>query len=235
MELIFVRHGEPVAAQTDDGSPANPHLSERGVWQASRVCDWLACEPIDTVITSNKRRAQQTVEALAEGLNLTPNVVHDFDEIDRNCPVYAPFQMMSEHFPDYWQKILKQQWTEIGWDSPEVFRERVIAAYEGVVASRPGERVVIGCHGGVIGAVLAHVIGVESMFTFANVPFASITRLRVQPEGGATVGSMCEVAHFDATRSRIVGPDGEGFSGTGFTEGLKKIEAAAERQKNAKQ
>ena len=234
MELIFVRHGEPIPTQTEDGSAANPHLSERGVWQAERVCDWLGCEPIDTIITSNKRRAQQTVEALAERLELAPTIVHDFDEIDRHCPVYAPFQMMAEHFPDYWKKILEQRWSEIGWDTPEVFRARVIAAYEGVVASRPGERVVIGCHGGVIGAVLSHVLGLDNLFAFANVPFASITRLRIQPEGSASIGSMCEVGHFDASRTRLIGPDGEGFSGTGFVEGLQKIEAAAARQQNAK-
>jgi hypothetical protein len=45
---------------------------------------------------------------------------------------------------------------------------------------------------------------------------------------------MCEVGHFDASRTRLIGPDGEGFSGTGFVEGLQKIEAAAERQRNAK-
>ena len=82
MELIFVRHGEPVSIASTDGSPANPHLSPRGEWQATRVCDWLACEPIDAVITSNKLRAQQTVDALASQLELAPTVLHDLDEID---------------------------------------------------------------------------------------------------------------------------------------------------------
>ncbi len=58
MELILIRHGEPLTVETD-GEPADPALSERGLWQAGCVSDWLACEPIDCVITSSKLRAKQ--------------------------------------------------------------------------------------------------------------------------------------------------------------------------------
>ena len=45
MELILIRHGEPVTVQTD-GAPADPELSLRGQWQAERVCHWLSfCLP----------------------------------------------------------------------------------------------------------------------------------------------------------------------------------------------
>jgi probable phosphoglycerate mutase len=229
MELIFVRHGEPVSIASSDGSPADPHLSPRGEWQAARVCDWLACEPIDAVITSNKLRAQQTVADLATKLGIEPTVLHDLDEIDRNCPVYAPFQMLPEKFPETWEKVLAQEWDEIGWDTPEVFLQRVVGAFEHIVATRPGERVVVGCHGGVIGAILAHILGASSPFTFANVPFASISRLRIHADGRGQLASLCEVGHFDAARARVVGPDGEGFEGRGFVEGLRAIEADVDR------
>ncbi len=227
MELIFIRHGEPVAIESSDGTPADPHLSARGEWQAERVCHWLSCEPIDAVVTSNKRRAQQTVAALAEHHRVEPTVIADLDEIDRHCPVYAPFQMLSSRFPEVWEKVLQQRWEEIGWDRPEVFRARVVGAFEQLVSERPGDRVVVGCHGGVIGAILAHVLDQDSPFTFANVPFASITRLRVQPDGRGQLASLCEVGHFDAQRARVVGPDGEGFDGPGFAEGLREIERRA--------
>ena len=113
MELIFIRHGEPVAIESPDGTPADPHLSARGEWQAERVCHWLSCEPIDAVVTSNKRRAQQTVAALAEHHRVAPTVIADLDEIDRHCPVYAPFQMLSSRFPEVWEKVLQQRWEEI--------------------------------------------------------------------------------------------------------------------------
>ncbi len=229
MELILVRHGEPVAVRSDDGSPADPQLSERGEWQARRVCDWLACEPIDAIITSNKRRAQQTVAELALRKGIAASVMHDLDEIDRNCPVYAPFQMLPEHFPDYWEKIQQQRWQEIGWDTPERFLERVIGAFEQIVTTRPGERVVVGCHGGVIGAILAHTMGIDSPFVFANVPFASLSRLRIHPNGSGHLASLSEIGHFDATRERAIGPDGEGFSGSGFAAGLTHLERSADR------
>ena len=222
MEFIFVRHGEPVSVRTA-GEPADPPLSERGSWQADRVSRWLAAEPVDARVTSNKTRAQQTVAPLAAQRALAPRVVADLDEIDRRAPIYAPIQHLAREFPDYWQKIVDQRWDEIGWDAPEVFRDRVLAAYEALVRERPGERVVVGCHGGVIGVVLSHVVGVATPFAFANLPFASISRVVVDANGRAQVRSISEVGHFDATRTRVVGPDGEGFAGRGWQDAAREL------------
>jgi probable phosphoglycerate mutase len=219
MELILIRHGEPVTVQTD-GEPADPELSERGFWQAERVSHWLACEPIDCVITSSKTRAKQTVAPLAEHLDIEPLEIPDLDEIDRRSTVYAPFQIMPERFPDYWKAIQEQRWSDIGWDSLETFRERVIGAWEHILEQRPGARVAIGCHGGVIGVLAAHVTGVPQQWAFANPPFASFSRVVIAADGRAQVQSLNEVGHFDATRRRVIGPDGEGFEGKGFMQAL---------------
>jgi probable phosphoglycerate mutase len=219
MEVILIRHGEPLTVETD-GEPADPELSERGRWQAERVSHWLECEPIDCVVTSSKTRAKQTVAPLARALEIAPLEVRDFDEIDRRATVYAPFQLMPERFPDYWQAIQEQRWADIGWDSFEYFKERVVAAWDGLIASRPGERIAIGCHGGVIGVLAAHVTGVAQQWAFSNPPFASISRVVIGAEGRAQVLSMNEVGHFDATRRRVIGPDGEGFEGKGFMQAL---------------
>lgn len=219
MELILIRHGEPVTVQTD-GAPADPELSLRGQWQAERVCHWLSCEPIDCVITSSKTRAKQTVAPLVDELGLVPIEVPDLDEIDRRSTVYAPFQVLADQFPEHWQAIQEQRWNDIGWDTLEVFRERVVAAWEGILADPPGRRIAIGCHGGVIGVLASHLIGAGQQWTFANPPFASFSRIAVAADGRAQVLSMNEVGHFDASRSRVVGPDGEGFEGKGFMQAL---------------
>jgi len=228
MELIFVRHGEPQSVRTD-GAPADPPLSPRGSWQAERVSHWLAAEAVDALVTSNKTRAKQTVEPLAEQSGLAPRVVADLDEIDRRSPIYAPIQVLAEQYPDYWKKITEQRWDEIGWDHPERFRDRVVAAYEGLVRERPGERVVVGCHGGVIGVVLSHVLGLATPFAFANLPFASISRVIVGADARAQVRSVSEVGHFDAARTRVVGPDGEGFAGRGYEHAARELGNGAGR------
>jgi len=62
MEILLVRHGEPVTAESLAG-PVDPELTARGRWQAECLGAWLACEPIDHVITSSKRRAIEAGEA----------------------------------------------------------------------------------------------------------------------------------------------------------------------------
>lgn len=210
MELILIRHGEPVIVETQ-GEPADPELSELGRWQAERVSDWLACEPIDCVITSSKARAKQTVVPLVARLGVEPVEIAGLDEIDRRSTVYAPFQVMPERFPDYWKAIQEQRWNDIGWDSFEDFTKRVVAAWEGILSQPPGEHVAVACHGGVIGVLAAHITGVSQRWAFANPPFASFSRVAISADGRAQVLSLNEVGHFDATRSRVVGPNGEGM------------------------
>ncbi len=41
------------------------------------------------------------------------------------------------------------------------FRKRTVNAIEGILATHPGERVVVACHGGVINAYIGHIIGVD--------------------------------------------------------------------------
>ena len=41
MELILIRHGLPLQVETEDGTPADPPLSEVGHKQAQRMAKWL--------------------------------------------------------------------------------------------------------------------------------------------------------------------------------------------------
>ena len=41
MELILIRHGLPERVETEDGTPADPPLSEVGHEQARRMANWL--------------------------------------------------------------------------------------------------------------------------------------------------------------------------------------------------
>ena len=210
MQAILIRHGEPRTVETA-GEPADPGLTERGHWQAQRASQWLASEAIDAIVTSSKTRAKETAAPLVAALSIDPIAIADLDEIDRRSTVYAPFQIMEARFPDYWQAIQEQRWEDIGWDSFEYFQQRVVAAWEGLVADPPGDTVAVACHGGVIGVILAHVTGLTQPWSFANPPFASFCRIALGEDGRAQVMSMNETGHFDAMRERVIGPNGEGF------------------------
>jgi probable phosphoglycerate mutase len=209
MEFLLVRHGEPITTVSESG-PADPELTERGRWQADCLGDWLQHEAIDHVVTSSKRRAIETAAPLVDRLGLEPEVIDDLVEIDRNSTVYAPPPVLAERFPEYHAAMSRGEFEKIGWDSYEVFQERVTRAWQDLVEHPRGERVVVACHGGTIGVILTHVMGVSSHALFDATPFASISRL-VVVEDTVRVRSLHEVAHFDGRRERAVGPEGEGF------------------------
>ena len=207
MQLILIRHGEPETTESH-GERAEPALTPRGHWQAQRMAAWLAVEPIAPIITRSRLRAQPTAVPLQESLGLSHEVIADFDEIDRRATIYAPFTVLRDRFPHVLEAVTQGDWESIGWDSPQVFRQRVVTAYEDLVARRPGERVAVACHGGVIGVIATHLLGLEDPWVFANPPFASFSRLIVHSDRPAQIVSLNETGHYDAHRERVVGPDG---------------------------
>jgi probable phosphoglycerate mutase len=209
MEILLVRHGEPVTAESDSG-PVDPELTERGRWQAECLGAWLACEPIDHVIASSKRRAMETAEPLAKRLGLESEIVPDLVEIDRNARFYAPPPMIAERFPDYHAEMRAGNFEKIGWDSFPVFQERVSNAWREILDRPRGEQVLVACHGGTIGVILSQVLGIQIHGLFDATPFASITRIHVEGDS-VRLRTLHEVAHFDGTRERTLGPEGEGF------------------------
>ena len=214
MHVILVRHGRPQIV-VDSPTVADPGLDEIGQWQAERLTAWLACEEIDAVVTSPKARAIQTAAGTVRRRGLTPRVVDGLDEIDRGAHTYLPTELLPTEGGDYWEKISQQRYDEIGWDSPEVFRDRVVATWDDLCRNPPGERVLVACHGGTIRTILAHVVG--NIGAGFRLDYTSISRVEVTPPGAdphgedgpddpyCSVASANESAHFDADRSAVVG------------------------------
>lgn len=207
VQFILVRHAQPVRTYNPVG-PADPGLSELGAWQAERLVSWLVHEPIDHVVTSPKRRAIETVGGLLDGTAHPEQQVHphlvvsDLDEIDRRANTYLPTELLSTEGGEYWEGILRQDWEGIGWDAPDVFNTRVLAAWAELCSNPPGEHVVVACHGGVIRRIASHVLGLEGPGRF-DIGYASLTRVEVDGTGKAGILTLNESAHFDARRESM--------------------------------
>jgi probable phosphoglycerate mutase len=207
VQLILVRHGQPIRVHNADGTIADPELSELGREQAELVCGWLAYESVDHVITSPKRRAIETVRPLLDTGGATHEIVTDLDEIDIRSTTYLPTELLAAEGGDYWDAIVRGDYEAIGWDSPEVFGARVDRAFAELVRNPRGDIVVVACHGGVIRRIVAEVLGIGT-FARIEIGYASTTRLRVDAEGKASILTLNEAAHFEATRYRVVGSSG---------------------------
>ena len=192
MELIIVRHGLPLHIETDDGSPADPPLSEEGRSQAERMAGWLAREPIERIYCSPMRRARETAAPLATRLALDPILEQGVAEFDQHSDSYVPMEELKRVNPERFRALM-----ETGWYSdvdPAVFRATVVASIERIIADNPGGKVAVICHGGVINAWAAHVLEISRHLFFAP-HYTSIHRFMASKRGHRSLLSLNEAAH----------------------------------------
>ena len=158
MELILVRHGRPARMETT----SDPHLNEVGLDQARRAAAWLALEPIEATWSSTMLRAVQTAEAFAglvgHEVQRHPGIV----EFDRNSGVYIPTEELKRENFAAWQAMATGGH---GVDMAE-FQKMVVDGMEEIIATHPGGKVAVFCHGGVINVWAAHVLGMEPRVFF---------------------------------------------------------------------
>lgn len=197
MELLLIRHGEPVRIESAGGAgvPADPSLSERGGAQATRLARWLAEERLDHVCVSPLRRAIETARPLAEVLGLTPQVVKGLAEFDAAADEYIPMEELRRVGGPRFRAMVEGRWSDLGLDiDPDAFNRGVIETLEGLVVAHPGEVVAAVCHGGVINLYLSYILGTRDRLWFEPA-YTSITRVVAARTGERTVVSVNESAH----------------------------------------
>lgn len=193
MQLILVRHGLPYAEAACAGVRADPSLTPQGRAQARRLVAALGGEIVDAVVASPASRARETAQPLAEDRGLEVRVDRGFEEYDGVGHGYVPIHTaIAERHPD--------GLAIAGGELPRYvaaarFRERVVAAIESLVGAHPGRRtVVVVCHGGVINAYLAHVLGIPQGMPFP-LDYVSVSRVLASQDGRRRVVTVNELHH----------------------------------------
>jgi probable phosphoglycerate mutase len=199
--IIAVRHGETswnvdarIQGQRDIA------LNDTGRWQARRVGEALAAEPITAVYTSDLSRAHATAQSISE-VKGVPAIPHTglrersfgmfegktFDEIHETWP---------EHAKNWRRRVPEWQPPE-GGESLLELRERVTRTLQELAARHPGEQIVVVAHGGVLDALYRVATGqeVNSPRTW-ELPNGAINRLLWTPQGFTLVG-WSDTNHLD--------------------------------------
>lgn len=202
-ELILVRHGQQ--ATYDDVDPERKHgadnaLSDLGERQALVVADTLAHEHVDAVYSSDMRRAVATAVPIAAAHGLAFTVVPDLFEIVGFRDMPAGMNVLDFLGPGGFQAMTERFAIERRWDvmphseTSARFRGRVRSRISHIVASHgEHERVVIVCHGGVINAIVADVLGSHAdMISYMS--HASITRI-VRGQGRLMLRALNQDQH----------------------------------------
>lgn len=193
MEIVFVRHGLPLRVELETGI-ADPELAAEGHEQAAKMAAYLGVEDVEAVYVSPLRRALETASPLCKVLGLEAVVSEGVAEFDRNSREYVPVEELRATNDPRWEKLLRGEWDGVDED-PSLFKARVVATVEDMIARHPGGRVVVVCHGGVINQYLAHVLGIETHVGFFYPKYTSIHRVMAARSGERSIVSINEASH----------------------------------------
>jgi probable phosphoglycerate mutase len=200
MDLLLVRHAQPVRIEGGTGVPANPPLTTGGQAQAAALARWLASEHIDAVVSSPLLRALQTAQPIADAHGLAVKVEDGFAEFDVQADDYIPIEDLKAANDPRWQAMVDGTWEGTGGEHPDDFRRRVLHALDDVIARHAGQRVVAVCHGGVVNCVMGSVLGIERHLWF-NPAYTSLNRMVASRSGTRSVVTLNETAHLEARRN----------------------------------
>ena len=193
MEIVFVRHGLPLRIELETGI-ADPELAAEGHEQAEKMAAYLGVEDVEAIYVSPLRRALETARPLCKVLGLEAVVSEGVAEFDRNSREYVPVEELRATNDPRWEKLLRGEWDGVDED-PSIFKARVVATVEDMIARHPGGRVVVVCHGGVINQYLAHVLGIETHVGFFYPKYTSIHRVMAARSGERSIVSINEASH----------------------------------------
>jgi broad specificity phosphatase PhoE len=173
--LYLVRHGESdfdTAEFTASarGEQWDPPLSAKGREQATLLADRLvAMIPPVAVYSSPLRRARETAGAFADRASMEVGIEDDLAEAHLGDWEGKAFEEILRADEQMLHRIRNQEpiWRHApGVEELAPFRARVRDAVEGILARHRSGNVFIVCHGAVINAYLAPILGVDHEMFF---------------------------------------------------------------------
>ncbi len=173
--LYLVRHGESDFASSSfsagsRGDQWDPPLGERGREQAALLAARLvSMERPAGLYCSPLRRARETALAFAERAGIEPVVEEDLAEAHLGEWEGKPFEDILATDEQMLHRLRNQEpiWRHApGVEELGPFRRRVCDAVERIVERHPDGNVVVVCHGGVINAYVAPLLGVDHEMFF---------------------------------------------------------------------
>ena len=179
VELYIVRHADalPDANEVVNGGYDAQALSALGRQQSEALAHRLRDLSIAAIYTSPMARAIQTAAPTATTHRLDIQPIEGLREISLGA---LDSDAMTAGTPEEVAALLRERLREIasiavgtgGWDSiPGTetsvhLRARLTTAMDGIIASHPGERVLIVSHAGAINAYLAALLGLSHDYFF---------------------------------------------------------------------
>jgi len=145
LELVLVRHGHALGGPMNGNPKLGAGLTALGRRQAARVAKRLARERFDRIYSSDATRAHETAQAIVKHHRRTPFALHrEFREI-------MTYHNRGDRRPPKGSRplFLRQR------KSLDAFLPRFLRRH------RPGQRVLLVCHGQLIQFLISYLAGVN--------------------------------------------------------------------------
>lgn len=162
--IVLVRHGQTAwnVATRIQGQLDIP-LDEHGRWQAQRLGEALAHEPLAAIYSSDLQRARATAQAVADRVRLPVSEDHGLRERGFGVFEGVTFAEIQAQWPEAAQRWRKrdEHFAPEGGETLRDFYQRSLAAVLGLAARHPGEQVLLVAHGGVLDCIHRAALGLS--------------------------------------------------------------------------
>ena len=161
--VLLVRHGRSADIVPGSAESSDPPLHNEGVRQAVLLGSRLSRANISAVYSSHLLRAHATAEEIARHHGLSVSVHEDLEEVRLGDWGNGEFRRRAAaNDPEFVEWRARGTWDGIpNGEGDRRFRERVSSRISALASMHRGSTIAVVCHGGVINAFLAHVLGTE--------------------------------------------------------------------------
>jgi alpha-ribazole phosphatase/probable phosphoglycerate mutase len=180
--IDLLRHGEPEGGVKFRGHSDDP-LSAQG-WAQMRAAAASAAG-WDVIVASPLRRCSDFAAELAARYSLPVETEARLKEIGFGAWEGFTAEQVAARDPEALERFWRDpaQHTPPGGEPLADFETRVAAGWDDLLQRHAGKKILLVCHGGVIRLILAQILEMPRTNLFRlNVPFASISRVRVWGE-----------------------------------------------------
>jgi len=187
-EVYFIRHAQSDRTYHDEFTRP---LTKEGVKDSEMLSEILKDKGITHIISSPYVRALQTVEGLAEALDLKIETNEDLRERGAG-------KWHGDRFFDF----IEKQWSDFdyrteGGESLKEVRERNIKALEGILKKYKDETLAIGTHGTALSTIINYFYPKYSFEEFLKIadlmPLVVKMTLELKPDGGIICTDIDEI------------------------------------------